>query len=194
MFGGCSSDNELAQALKAGHWPEGCGPELRAHVEGCASCSDLVLVTQSFQHARRESEHALVCGSPSLLWWRAQLRRRNAATERVGRPITIAQTFAWFVTVLVGAVFVASQYRHGLHWASWWSEIISPRSFHFLPIGSGQAGWNLVLLISGFGVLALLSVLVVYLASEKSYAGRDLSFRKYALFTVHIFTFLWHSK
>jgi len=167
-FRTCSYEKELHQALKDGHWPEGCGHELRTHVDGCGNCSDLVLVTQAFRRARTQSERAAPCGSPSLLWWRAQLRRRNAAAERVSRPITIAQTFAWFVTVLVGVVFVASQYSHGLHWASWWSEFVPPRAFHLLPFGSGQVGWNLVLLISGFAVLALLSALVVYLAAEKS--------------------------
>ena len=125
-------------------------------------------MTQTFQGARSESEGAAPCGSPSLLWWRAQLRRRNAATERVSRPVTIAQTFAWFVTVLMGVVFVASQYRHGLRWASWWSGLVPQRGLHVLPTGSGLVDWNLLLLISGFGVLALLSGLVVYLASEKS--------------------------
>jgi hypothetical protein len=68
----------------------------------------------------------------------------------------------------VGVVLVATQYRHGLRWASWWSELAPSRAFHFLPAGSGQVDWNLLLLISGFGVLALLSGIVVYLASEKS--------------------------
>lgn len=167
-FRTCSYEKELHQALKDGHWPEGCGQELRSHVEGCGKCSDLVLVTQTFQRARSESERAAPCGSSSLLWWRAQLRRRNAATERVGRPITIAQTFAWLVTLLVGIVFVASQYSHGLHWASWWSEFVPPRAFHLLSFGSGQGDWNFLLLISGFAVLVLLSALVVYLAAEKS--------------------------
>jgi hypothetical protein len=167
-FRACSYEKELSQALKDGHWPEGCGSELRAHVDACGNCADLVLVTQTFQSARSESERAAPCGLPSLLWWRAQLRRRNAATERVSRPITIAQTFAWFVVVLMGVVFVASQYRHGLHWASWRSEFVPARGLHLLLSGSGQGEWNLILLISGFGVLALLSGLVVYLASEKS--------------------------
>lgn len=171
-FRTCSYERELAQALKAGHWPKGCGPELRAHVDACGSCSDLVLVTETFKGARSESEHAVSYNnSPSLLWWRAQLRRRNAATERVSRPITIAQAFAWFVVVLVGVVFVASQYRHGLHWASWRSEFVPPRMFRLLPIlpaGAGEVSSNLFLLISGFGILALVSVLVVYLVSEKS--------------------------
>ena len=170
-FRTCSYENELTQALKSGHWPEGCGAELRAHVEACGSCSDLVLVTRTLQGARSESERAAVLGSPSLLWWRAQLRRRNAATERVSRPITIAQIFALFVYGFVAVIFVASQYRHGLHWATWWPELVPARTFHSLlsqPAGSGQVDWNLLLLISGAAVLALLSGLVVYLASEKS--------------------------
>jgi hypothetical protein len=167
-FRSCGYENELAQALKDGHWPEGCGPELRAHVHACGKCGDLVLVTQTFQQARSESEKAAPCGPPSLLWWRAQLRRRNAAAERVSRPIKIAELFALFVYGFVGVVLVATQYRHGLRWASWWSELAPSRAFHFLPAGSGQVDWNLLLLISGFGVLALLSGLVVYLASEKS--------------------------
>jgi hypothetical protein len=167
-FRNCSYETELTQALKDGHWPQGCDPELRAHVDGCGNCSDLVLVTQAFQVARKEAERAAPGGSPSLLWWRAQLRRRNAAAERVSRPITIAQTFAWLVTVLVGALFVASQYRHGLQWATWWAEFVPARPLHLLSSGSGFAAWNSLLLISGFAVLALLSGLLVYLASEKS--------------------------
>jgi hypothetical protein len=168
MFRTCSHESELTQALKDGHWPQGCGRELRAHVDGCSTCSDLVLVTQTFQFARAESESASPGGSPSLLWWRAQLRRRNAAAERVARPITIAQIFAWVVVALVGIVFVASQYRHGLRWASWWAELAPSRAFRSLPVAPGQVDWNLLLLISGFGVLALLSAVVLYLASEKS--------------------------
>ena len=167
-FRTCSFENELTQALKDGHWPQGCAPELRAHVENCTNCSDLVLVTQTFQSARRESERAALSGSPSLLWWRAQLRRRNAATERVSRPVTIAEIFALVVYVFVGVVLVASQYRHGLKWSSWWAEITPSRAFHFLSVGSGQIDPNLLLLIFGFGVLGLVSILVVYFVSEKS--------------------------
>jgi hypothetical protein len=169
-FRACSYEKELTQALKDGHWPEGCGPELRAHVDVCDNCSDLVLVTQTFQRARSESDQSAPCGSPSLLWWRAQLRRRYAATERVSRPITIAQTFAWIVTLLVGIAFVASQYHRGLHWASWWSELVPLRILHVLsiaPVGYAQVDTNLLLFISGSGVLLLFSALVVYLASEK---------------------------
>jgi hypothetical protein len=170
-FRNCSFEREIAQALKDGHWPEGCGSELRAHVDTCGNCSDLVLVTQTFQRARSQAETAAPpapFSSPSLLWWRAQLRRRNAATDRVSRPITIAQAFAWFVVGLVGVVFVASQYHGGLRWASWWAEFAPQGALHFLSIGSGVVDANRLLLVFGFGLLALLSGLVVYLASDKS--------------------------
>lgn len=168
MFRTCPYETEVTQALKDGHWPQGCGQELRTHVETCGNCSDLVLVTHTFLCARNESEHSALIGSPSLLWWRAQLRRRNAAAHRVSQPITIAQIFAWLVTVLVGAGFVVWQYRHDLHWGAWWSELTPFRVFHsLLPIGSRSVDWSLLLLISSFGLL-LLSAIVVYLASERS--------------------------
>lgn len=168
MFHSCSHEKEVADALKAGHWPDGCAAELRAHVAGCASCGDLVLVTEAFQGARSESAQEAPVGSPSLLWWRAQLRQRAAATERISRPVTVAQIFAWLMTLIVAAVFVASQYNHGLRWASWWGGINFSRLFQMLSVGVGMFDGNLVLLIPVLSALALLSGLVVYLASGKS--------------------------
>ncbi len=164
-FRTCSCEEELTRALKDGHWPEGCTPELRAHVAGCASCVDLVLVTQTMQGARAESRHEALPGAANLLWWKAQLRQRNAATERVSRPITIAEIFAFCVMLLVAVIFVASQYRHGLRWAEWLPELAPWRALHF---SSAATGWGSLLLISGLGVLALLSGIVVYLVAEKS--------------------------
>jgi hypothetical protein len=163
MFRVCAYEKELIDALKAGHWPEGCAPELRAHVASCASCSDLVLLTEAFQRAKSASVQESPVGTPGLLWWRAQLRRRNAAAERVGQPVAIAQTFAFLLTLLVAAVFVASQYKYGLHWASW--GLTPSRILHLVSIGT--ADWNLALLIPGAGILILLSCVVLYLASEK---------------------------
>jgi hypothetical protein len=166
-FGSCRYEKEISEALKIGHRPEGCGPELRAHVESCANCSDLVLVRQTFQEARSESLQAAPAIPPGLLWWRAQLRRRNAVTQRISQPITIAQTFAWIVMAVVTIVLVASQYRHGLRWISWWSEFSPSRALHFWTLAAAGLDWNLSLLIPGVGVLALLSGLAVYLASER---------------------------
>lgn len=167
-FRTCSYEAEVSQALKDGHWPDGCTPELRTHVETCASCSDLVLVTQAFQGARKEAEAAPRVNSAGILWWRAQLRQRNMATRQISRPITIAQTFAFMVTVLVAGAFVGSQYNHGLRWGSWWSDLTLSRALHLLSMSSTKLDWTSVWLFSGLGALILLSGLVVLLVSEKS--------------------------
>jgi hypothetical protein len=167
-LGSCSYEKEVAQALKDGHWPQGCTQELRGHVRGCTSCRDLVLVTEAFRSARSESALGGPSASPGLLWWRAQLRRRNTATEQISRPITIAETFALIVTVAVAIGFIASQYHHGLRWASWWSEVTLSRALHLVSIGSATMNDNLSLLIPGLGMLALIGGLVLYLVTEKS--------------------------
>lgn len=168
MLRACPFENEVQQALKDGHWPQGCAPELRAHVESCCECSDLVLVTQTFGQARAQSVAEPLTDSPSLLWWRAQLRRRYAATETVTRPLTIAQTFALAINVLVAGIFIAWHYHHGLRWAAWWSDLMPSRVLHFLSGAALKPEWNPVLWIPSLGALAVLSGLLVYLASERS--------------------------
>jgi hypothetical protein len=166
-FSNCAYEKEVQQALRTGHWPAGCAPQLRDHVAACANCNDLVLVTEAFQTARNESAHEVPI-SPSLLWWRAQLMRRRNTTEKVSRPITVAQIFAWVTSGLSTVVFVASQYRHGLRWATWWSEVMPMRVFRISPGDPGNLDWSLVVLIPTLGALVLLGGIVIYLVSEKS--------------------------
>lgn len=164
----CSFEKEVQQALKDGHWPQGCAPELRAHVEACDDCSDLVLVTQTLCQARTQSAAEPLLDSPSLLWWRAQLRRRYSATETVTRPVTIAQTFALAINLLVASIFVAWNFHHGLRWATWWSDVMPGRVLHLLPVSGVTFEWSHLLLILTLGALAAFSGLLVYLATEKS--------------------------
>jgi hypothetical protein len=166
MFRACSFEKEVLQALKAGHWPDGCSAALRAHVGNCANCSDLVVVAQAFQHARSESVQQAPQGSAGLIWWRAQLRRRNAAEHAIRKPITVAQIFAWGVTLIVFIAFVATQVRQGLHWASQCFAFASAYFAHPASTGA-KMDWNPLLLISGLGLLLFVSGIVFYLASEK---------------------------
>jgi len=169
MTGRCGHAREVAETLKQGRWPEGCGPELRAHVDGCRSCGDLVLVTQTFQHARHEAVGMEHVGSPELLWWRAQLRRRNAAVERVSKPITVAQRFAVLVFLLVAVAFIASQFGHS-SWVPGLSGLSRPHAFHLetlWSLASVKVDWSLALLIPTLGALGVLSGVVLYLASDR---------------------------
>jgi len=165
-FRTCSFEKEIQEALKSGHWPAGCAPELREHVRQCDSCNDLVLLTQAFQLAKTSSSTE-VNVPPGLIWWRAQLRLRRAAAEQVGTPLSIAQLFAWAISLVAAAAFVVSQYHHGLRWASWFSDL-TPDFIRLSPILSNHLDWSLVVVIPTLGALALVAGVVVFLVSEKS--------------------------
>jgi len=172
----CSHEKEVAELLGRGHYPQVCTPELRDHIGSCRSCADLVLVTRAFQAARAQTAAAVNLPSPGLLWWRAQLRRRNAAVERIGKPILGAQIFALSVCIVFAIGFLATQATHGLRWLSW----LEGTSF-------GGFGWPLqmpqvpmlhldALLNSGLGMLVLIPILAtlvllggvaIYFASER---------------------------
>jgi len=161
-FRSCAREQEIRQALKAGIWPEACGSELRAHVESCTSCNDFVLVTETFQGARVESSQEAASVPPGLLWWRAQLRRRNAVTEQVSKPMAVAQTFAWIVMATAVALLFVSQH---IRWAAWWSEFSPSRLTHAFMHTS--LDWNLAILIPGLAIIGLMGGVVVYLASDR---------------------------
>lgn len=169
-FSPCPREKEVKELLERGHWPQACAPELRAHVGTCRSCGDLVLVTETFRAARAEASGAAKAGSPGALWWRAQLRRRNTAVERMGRPLLGAQIFALAVNLMLAVGLVVSQARHGLNWFSWLEEMPRSGALHLdilWPAALFTSGWSLLVLIPALATLALLGGAVVYLAAEK---------------------------
>jgi hypothetical protein len=166
-FSPCSHEKEVAELLARGQWPQACTPELRAHARACRSCGELVTVTLAFQIARAQAASAAKLAAPGALWWRAQLRRRNAAVERVGRPILGAQIFALCVCIFAAAALLVSQARHGLHWLA---QLPQPLSLHLdalWPSALSSSGTGLLVLIPVLATLALLGGVVVYLASAK---------------------------
>ena len=167
-LGSCAREKEVAELLHRGQWPQASPPDLRAHVDACRSCSSLVLVTLAFQQARAGAASAARLESPGALWWRAQLRRRNADLLRIGKPILGAQIFALAVSLLVAAGVLASQARQGLRWMSRITEL--PGSLHLdslWPPTLPSLGGSLMLLVPILATLALVSGVVVYLTTEK---------------------------
>jgi hypothetical protein len=161
----CGRETELTQMLAQGYWPEASPAELRTHVEACRSCSDLVLVSQAFQAAHREMICAPRLVSAGALWWRAQLRRRNAAIEKVGRPILGAQIFALIISVLVGGAMLMWK---GSTLKVWFGDL--PRALHLdalVPAALSQPGEMASIVLPVLTTVALLSGVVVYLATEK---------------------------
>ena len=139
-------------------------------MSACRTCGDLVLVTASFQRARTEAAGEARIGTPSALWWRAQLRRRNTAVERLGKPLLGAHIFALLICLLVGLASLADQARHGVAWLTWLEGLPQDFPIHLNQLWTSvllNPGWSSMVLIPAIATLAMLGGVVVYLASER---------------------------
>lgn len=145
MLRACAREQEIAEAVRSGRWPLGCDPELRAHVESCRRCREMVVLTSAFQQARAEAVNAAEVPHAGLLWWRAQLRRRNAVMARVNRPLAGAQGFAVLAMVVAVAALVGWQAQYGVRWLGWWDGV-----------RHGLAGVDWPAMLHGASALALL--------------------------------------
>lgn len=167
---GCAREKEVARLLELGQWPQASPAELRTHAAGCRACGERVLLTERLRAARAEAMAAAHLPSAGALWWRAQLRRRNEALQRVSRPMLGAQVFALAVAVMLAVGALTWALRAGLRWgagpAAWtealgrglnWSALVPDA----LPAG---AWWWVAPLAA---VLALAGGVLVYFATEK---------------------------
>jgi|SRR5580658_3236153 hypothetical protein len=165
----CSRQPEILEMQALGHWPHACAAELRAHLAECRSCTDLLLVTETFHRSRASTSAQAQLPAPGAIWWRAQLRRRNAAVERVGKPIMGAYVFALTIMALVVAALVISEARHSFRWFDWLgqSQISTSLVQAFNPTAWLNSGLSLTVLIPVLATVALLGAVVVYLAAER---------------------------
>jgi hypothetical protein len=167
-FGICNREKEVAEALHAGHWPHASAEELRAHVDACNACSQRVLLTQAFHRERAAASAQPRLESPGALWWRAQLRRRNAAIERINRPILGAQVFAVAVAVIAAIAFLVSQARQSASWLAWIAE--TPRALHLealLPSSMQNPTGAALMFAALLAAVALIGGFAAYASSDK---------------------------
>jgi hypothetical protein len=173
MLRPCPYEPEVKLRVERGQWPQACPQDLLSHAANCRQCSEVALVTAAFQRARNQAVVAAKLGSPGLLWWRAQLRRRNAAVERISRPILSAHVFALGVNLVVAIVVAVWQARNGLAWLTWleslprglgsqWISALAPKELF-----SSSALLSPGVLIAAAASLALIGGVVVYFSSEE---------------------------
>jgi hypothetical protein len=175
MLSTCSRENEVKDLVARGQWPQASPQELREHVRGCRGCSDLALVAGAFQSARAETVAAAHTvssqfGSAGALWWRAQLRRRNAAVERIGRPLLGAQIFALAVSLLAAIGFAAFEAHHGIAWLDWLEDLPQSATLHLADLSSSgllDSGWFWLVAVSVAATLALLAGAAMFLGTDK---------------------------
>jgi hypothetical protein len=164
----CSRKSEVLAMQACGHWPQACPPDLREHLDHCRACAEVLLLKHAFQQQREITASSVQLPAAGAIWWRAQLRRRNAALERVGKPILGAYLFALMTTFIVAAALIGSQARHGLRWLDWLtSNPIPDLHSQSSLLTSTNPDFGLALLIPIFATLVLIGALIVYLAGER---------------------------
>lgn len=158
----CVREQELLDALASSRWPEKCEPGLRAHVDGCALCSDTLAVALPLLLDGEAAYASAHVPSPGIVWWRAQLRARREAERVASRPITVVQAIAF----VCGAALLASI----SYWASPtlpnWRATLRQLAHSFTSTLTGAATispWSLLPWLI-LGVWLLLVPLAIYLA------------------------------
>ena len=172
----CPYEKEMRRLMARGQWPDACPAELRAHVSGCRTCGDLVLVSEAFQQERTEALAEARPVAPAVLLWRAQLRRRNAAVERMSLPLLGAEIFACAVTLVAALGFAGFEARNGVAWFTWsyWHEwfvqLPQAAAAQWESLGFGAlagSGWSWMVLVPAVATLVLLGGVAVYFATDK---------------------------
>jgi hypothetical protein len=175
----CPHEPELKALLDAGQWPQAAPAELRSHAASCSACSNLALLTTAFRAERAAASAAAQLPPPGLLWWRAQLRRRNQAIERISRPILGAQLFA-LVTACLATLGFLFFVRHSL--SQWLTDLTDPNASHSSPLSdlfsssllhaAASDGltllWNPAYLLPVLALLLLAGGVTAWLASERN--------------------------
>jgi hypothetical protein len=106
----CPREQEVLDALQSGRMSE-----LREHLAECSDCADLALVAGFLQHQNEMALEEVSRGdvhlpSASFLWWKAKLRARREAQEKVLQPVRIAEK---------AALSAAAMGLGGLAWWLW---------------------------------------------------------------------------
>ena len=154
MIRNCTHLVEVQRSLAAGQWPQAVTPELRAHAEICSRCAQEILITQHLFAAKASAIAAAPVAPPALLWWRAQLHRRNAALAQAARPIAAAQILAIAITAAAAI---------GLLFTHWDSVAHAPAS-SFMAL---LTNWGLAPLILAIGLVTTLSGVALYLSTDR---------------------------
>lgn len=157
---GCSRTAEVQEMLRLGHWPQAAGAELAAHVRQCRRCGEMVLMAQAFGAARATAIKAAPVEPPALVWWRAQLRRKHEAMQRVERPMRVQMLIVLaLLCVGLGLSFVLS--GGATAWRLW----LTTGAEAVVRSGVGSLGFGLA--VASAVALVMMAGLAVYLTVER---------------------------
>lgn len=84
----CPREQDVINAIVIGRWPDRCDETLCAHAAECSVCKELVEVTSVMRLDQEGMRDEMSLPSAGQVWWRAAIRARLEASERVARPMS----------------------------------------------------------------------------------------------------------
>jgi len=169
----CTCEKEIRELVESGQWPLAAPPELRDHAASCRTCADLVLVAGAFQRARVTTIAAAKPATPGAIWWRAQLRSRQQAFERIQRPLIGAQVFALVAVLLPIIGLAAFQARNLVAWFSSLGslgKVSQSASLHAGDLSSSAPAGSasgLIFVVVAAATFALVAGVALYFDAER---------------------------
>jgi hypothetical protein len=160
----CIREEDVLDAIASSRWPSRCDEELRTHVRNCAVCADLAEVAEAFVTDRDVARSEARVPSAGVVWWRAQLRAREAAARAAGRPVAFIQGIAASVAVwLVVALFRAIPADYVTDWRTWAAGLLPSVKITMADVAriASTVPFAVVVII---GASLLLAPLAIYLA------------------------------
>jgi hypothetical protein len=161
----CCREDDVLDALSSGRWPDRTDDELRAHVAGCAVCTDVISVASAVLEVRDAEPADIQIPSSAVMWWRAQMRARQEAAREAARPINVAQVVGLTsVVVLAIVALVALSPWFGGVLGTWMHDVLGAAASPTAEGGFSVAGWMVPVVILGLGVWLVLAPLAIYFA------------------------------
>jgi len=84
----CPREQDVINAIVTGRWPDQCDESLCAHAAECVVCKEIVEVTSVMRLDREGLHDEMSLPSAGQVWWRAAIRARLEASQRVARPVS----------------------------------------------------------------------------------------------------------
>lgn len=118
---GCAREQDVVNAVRAAAGSGIADPDLREHARDCPACAAIAELARALV-AERQAAHAEArIPSSAVVWWRAEMRRRQEATRRVERPIAAVLA----VTAISIAAFVVAVVPLFAGWLRSWSPLLA---------------------------------------------------------------------
>jgi len=119
----CPREQDVINAIVTGRWPDRCDESLGAHAAECAICKELVEVTSVMRLDRDGLHEEMSLPSAGQVWWRAAIRARLEASQRVARPLS--WIFGVSVACAAGLAIAAVQLLWSPVHAAWGNSALS---------------------------------------------------------------------